>query len=353
MTSRLPLRRLIPALGAAAALALVATGCSATGDSASGSGTDGGAIQVVASTNVYGDIASTVGGDAVTVTSIISDPSQDPHSYEGDARTQLAISRADVVIENGGGYDSFVDTMVKASDSKATVINAVDVSGLDTDADADDHDHATDAPSSDASAGSDASAEASSDASASADDHGGHAHDHGEFNEHVFYSLPSMAKLATAIADELGRIDSAKADTFSTNAKAFEAKIDDLESQTAAIKTAHDGTDVAYTEPVPGYLFDEMGLHNVTPSAFSEAIEEGDDVSPAALRDMLALASDKKIALLAYNEQTSSPETTQVQSAAEKSGVPIVPVTELLPSGDDYISWQQANIDSIKEALAK
>ncbi|MBF4601701.1 zinc ABC transporter substrate-binding protein [Frigoribacterium sp. VKM Ac-1396] len=325
-----------------AAAALVLSGC-ATGDAgATGSGSDGGAISVVTSTNVYGDIAKTVGGDLVDVTSIISDPSQDPHSYEADARTQLAVSKADVIVENGGGYDPFVDTMVDASGSDATVINAVDVSGLDPEAGHDDHDHGDEATDA-------ASDEASDDATT--DDHADH--DHTAFNEHVFYSLPSMAKLATAMADEFGAVDAANADTFTANAAAFGTKVADLQAQAASIETAHDGESVAYTEPVPGYLFDAMGLVNVTPDAFSEAIEEGDDVSPAVLNETLKLFTDGQVDLLAYNEQTSSPETEQVEQAATDAGTAIVPVTELLPEGEDYVSWQQSNIDAISEALGK
>ncbi len=110
---------------------------------------------------------------------------------------------------------------------------------------------------------------------------------------------------------------------------------------------------MSYTEPVPGYLFDAMGLDNVTPEAFAEAIEEGDDVPPAALNDTLKLFTGKQVRLLAVNEQTSSPETEQVQKAAEQADIPVVGVTETLPKGEDYVSWQQANIDEITGALAK
>ena len=84
---------------------------------------------MVASTNVYGDIVKTIGGPAVAVTSIIDNPEKDPHEYEADARTQLALSKAQLVIENGGGYDDFMDTMVKSARAKPTVINVADVSG--------------------------------------------------------------------------------------------------------------------------------------------------------------------------------------------------------------------------------
>src|SRR5487761_1925624 len=123
-----PRRLRLLALGATVAIAgLTLAGCSASSyDPPAG-------IQVVASTDVYGSLATTIGGAQAAVTSIINDPAKDPHEYQADARTQLAISRAQVVIENGGGYDDFVDTMLSASGNKGvTVINAVKVSGYDT-----------------------------------------------------------------------------------------------------------------------------------------------------------------------------------------------------------------------------
>lgn len=302
-------RRLLalPLVAGAAALAL--TGC-ANSSSSPSSSDDGGVVTVVASTNVYGSIVETIGGDRVDVTSILDDPSQDPHSFESSAKTQLAVSKADLLIENGGGYDDFMTTLAKSSNTKADTINVVDLSGLDT-------------------GGSD------------------------EFNEHVFYSYPTMVKLVADVADRLGELDSADESTFQQNADALTEKLQDLESQTAAVKKTVDGDAVAYTEPVPGYLFDAMGLDNVTPDDFSEAIEEGDDVPPAALNATLKLFTSGEAKLLAYNEQTSSPETEQVQQAAEDADVPVVGVTETLPKGEDYVSWQQANIDAVKAALTK
>ncbi|KQS09302.1 ABC transporter substrate-binding protein [Curtobacterium sp. Leaf183] len=301
-------RRLLalPLVAGAAALALTGCATSPASSDASGDGT----VRVVASTNVYGSLVKTIGGDHVSVTSILDDPSQDPHSFESSAQTQLAVSKADLLIENGGGYDDFMTTLAKSADTKAATINVVKLSGLDEGGDA-------------------------------------------EFNEHVFYSYPTMVKLVADVADRLGSLDSADKGTFAANAKTLTTKLQDLESQTAAAKQSDQGEKVAYTEPVPGYLFDAMGLDNVTPEAFSEAIEEGDDVPPAALNDTLKLFSDRTVKLLAYNEQTSSPETEQVKKAADKAGIPVVGVTETLPKGEDYVSWQQANIDAVTAALAK
>lgn len=296
----------LPLVVGAAALAL--TGCATS--SASGDASGDGTVRVVASTNVYGSIVEAIGGDHVSVTSILDDPSQDPHSFESSATTQLAVSKADLLIENGGGYDDFMTTLADASSTKADTINVVELSGLDKGGDA-------------------------------------------EFNEHVFYSYPTMVKLADDVAKRLGDLDRQDADTFTKNADALTTKLEGLEAKTAELKKTYDGEKVAYTEPVPGYLFDAIGLDNVTPEAFSEAIEEGDDVPPAALNDTLKLFTNKTVQLLAYNEQTSSPETEQVKKAADENGVPVIGVTETLPKGEDYVSWQQANIDQVQAALQK
>uniref|UniRef100_UPI00292F63C0 metal ABC transporter substrate-binding protein n=2 Tax=Microbacteriaceae TaxID=85023 RepID=UPI00292F63C0 len=113
-------RRLLPAAALVAAASLALAGCAGTSSPAA-SGSDDGKISVVASTNVYGSLAAEVGGDAVEVTSIVTSLAQDPHSYEASARDQLTVSQADLIIENGGGYDSFLDGLVESSGSTAPV----------------------------------------------------------------------------------------------------------------------------------------------------------------------------------------------------------------------------------------
>lgn len=267
-------------------------------------------IPVVASTNVYGDMAERIGGDKVQVTSIISDPDQDPHSYEANTQNQLALSKAEVVIENGGGYDDFIDRMLKSGGSSAEVINAVKVSGKT------------------APAG-------------------------GELNEHVWYDFPTVARLADRIAEALAKADPADAATFTENAKSFEEKLKPLEQKEARIKADHGGEQVAITEPVPLYMLQAAGLRNATPEEFSEAIEEGDDVSARTLQQTLALFTGKKVKALVYNEQTSGPQTEKAEQAAKAAGIPVVPVTETLPHGRDYLRWMTANVDALASALAK
>ena len=111
-----------------------ATGVALTGCTAPAPTTEG--LSIVASTNVYGDIAASIAGDLATVTSIIDSPAIDPHSYEASAQDQLAIAGADLVIENGGGYDPFIDTLVEGSETSAVVVTAATLAGID-----DDHGH--------------------------------------------------------------------------------------------------------------------------------------------------------------------------------------------------------------------
>lgn len=266
-------------------------------------------ISVVASTDVWGDVVKQIAGGSVSITSIITDPNQDPHSYEADPRTLLAITRADIVIENGGGYDDFMDSMLKTAGGSPTVLNAVTISGY----------------------------------AATAGD---------QLNEHVWYDFPTVEKVSAQLVDALTRADPASQATFVANAKTFLARLHALEATEAQLKSLHSGEGAAITEPVPLYLLQACGLVNRTPSQFSEAIEEGTGVPAPVLKQTLELFANKQVTLLAYNEQTSGPETEKVLAAARSNGVPVVPVTETLPAGQSYLSWMTANLNAIKAALA-
>ena len=78
-----------------------------------------GVVKVLATTNVWGDIAKQLGGDWVEVTVILDDPMQDPHSYEASARDQLAVNDAELIVMNGGGYDDFIQYKGEAGAKEA------------------------------------------------------------------------------------------------------------------------------------------------------------------------------------------------------------------------------------------
>ena len=302
-------RAAVSALVAVTALIALGACASSGGGSPTSSGSTSGRIAVVASTNVWGDLARSVGGSTVTVTSIISDPNADPHSYEASAQTELAIAKATLVIENGGGYDDFVATMVKASGTKARVLDAVTISGKQPVA--------------------------------------------GQLNEHVWYDFASVDKVVAAIAAALTAADPAQADLFSANASALTGQVAGLQQQLAAVRAAHAGAGVAITEPVPVYLLDGAGLVDKTPAAFSAAIEAQNDVPPAVMQSTLALLTRHDVAALVYNEQAVGPQTSTVLDAATRAGVPVVPVTETLPAGKTYVTWMASNIAALGSALDK
>ncbi len=343
-TSRTPL-----ALAGGLTAALALTACGGGGTPAAGA-TDGGssssgsaAVTVVASTDVWGSVARAVGGDAVEVTSIIDDPAQDPHSFEATTRDQLLVQDADVVVENGGGYDPFMEQLVEASGTQAPVVDAVEVSGLEGAEDAAGH--------SDEHGEEHGEEHAEGHADEHADEHAGEGHAHGEFNEHVWYDLATAGKVAEAVAEALGKADPQGAATYEANAKAFTDGLAPLQAQEAEVAAKSAGTGVAVTEPVPDRMLEAMGLVVKTPEAFSEAVEEGTDVSPSVLADTTALFTDGAVEALVYNEQTTGAETDAVRAAAEAAGVPVVPVTETLPDGQDYTQWMSSNIAAVRAAV--
>jgi zinc/manganese transport system substrate-binding protein len=300
---RSPLRR--AALLAASSLALVATAACGSGEDA-GAADDG--VRAVASTDVYGDVVAAIGGDRVEVTSVLDDPSADPHSFEANTRTQLAVSRADLVVANGGGYDDFMETLVSADGTDAVVLDAVEVSGRDAGAEG--------------------------------------------FNEHVWYDLAAMDALAGEVVTALSDVDPAGAADYEANGTRFRAGLQELVAAAEQARAGTQGAGVAVTEPVPGLLLEALGAEDLTPAEFAEAVEEGGDVSPAVLQETLDLIGSGQVRALVYNEQTSGPQTEQVLEAARAAGVDVVPVTETLPEGEDYLSWMRGNLDAVVAALS-
>jgi zinc/manganese transport system substrate-binding protein len=334
-------RRLLPAAALVAAASLALAGCAGTSSPAA-SGSDDGKISVVASTNVYGSLAAEVGGDAVEVTSIVTSLAQDPHSYEASARDQLTVSQADLVIENGGGYDSFLDALVEASGSTAPVLTAVEFSHDFPGAEGHD-DHASD----------DGDDHASDDSDGHDHDHDHEGHDHIEgFNEHIWYDPHTIAHLVEDIAHELGELDAAQAETFEANAQALIERINGLETSLETISAAHQGEKIFVTEPVPLYLAAAAGLENATPAAFSEAVEEGQDVPPATLLEAQQILRSGDVRIVIVNAQTGGAETTEITKLADELNIPVLEFTELMPDGVDYVGWMQQNIDEISGALA-
>lgn len=286
------------------AAALLLAGC---GGGAAAAAPDS-RVDVVASTNVWGDVAAAIGGDRVRITSIVSDPAVDPHSFEASARTRLAVSRADVLIENGGGYDDFMTQLRSAAGRKAVVIDAVDVSGVRT-------------------AGR-------------------------QLNEHVWYDFAAVGKVAQRITDVLAQADPGDAAAFRANGAAFRAELADLVTAEQAARARTRGAGVVVTEPVPMYLLDALGAVDKTPPAFARAVENGTDVPPVVLHQSLDLLSHRAVKALVYNDQTTDAQTELLKKMARDHSVAVVPVTETVPAGKSYVQWMSDNVAAIRKALS-
>jgi len=276
---------------------------------ACGSSTSGaGKLDVVAAENTYGNIASQIGGPRVSVTSILTSPTADPHLFEPGTSTGLAVADAKVVLQNGLGYDAFMTRLENASPSKRRiVVTMADVLGV----------HGTDA------------------------------------NPHLWYDAPRLDRIAASISAAFGRADPSHAVAYRHGLHRFERSLGPLRREIATIRTRFPGAPVAYTEPVPGYLVAAAGLRNLAPDSFTRPIEEGTEPTPSAVAAMDTLVSRHRIRVLLYNAQAVSPITAQLRAAAQDAGIPVVPVTETLPPHLIFQQWQLSQARALAAALAK
>ena len=283
-------------------LASVALLLAACGGSAQSSGK----LDVVAAENVYGNIAAQIGGSHVSVKSILTSPSADPHLFEPSLATGLAVSNAKVVLQNGLGYDAFMTKLEAAAPSRSReVVTMADVLGV----------HGADA------------------------------------NPHLWYDVPQLDRIAGAIATAYVRADPRHAFAYRAGRARFVGSLAPLRHQVASIRRRFPGAPVAYTEPVPGYLVSAAGLRNLAPASFTRPIEEGTEPPPSAVAAMDNLVSHRRIDALLYNAQAVSPITAQLRDAARSAGIPVVPVTETLPPSRTFQQWQLAQARALAAAL--
>ena len=328
-------RSLLAAAVALPAAGLILAGCGSSTASES-TEADSAAISVVATTNVYGQIARAIGGESVEVSEIITSAAQDPHSYEPTARDKLAISNATLVLANGGGYDQFMDSLVSSipegNAGEITLVHAVDSSPVAEESEAAGHE------------------------GESAEEHAQHAeedshegHDHAAYNEHIWYDLESMGDLADALAESFGKADSANAEQYQRNAVSFNEEIDKLEQQ---LETANlDGKSFVMTEPVPFHLLHAAGMEDATPEGLSEAIEEGEGIAPMTMKKAEDLLSAGDADILAYNVQTEGSETKALKKSAEQGQIPVVDFAETIQDDSSYLEWMESNISALASAI--
>ncbi|TKG70066.1 metal ABC transporter solute-binding protein, Zn/Mn family [Prauserella endophytica] len=337
-------RRARPLLATTSVLTALTLGLTACGGGGGGSGqaAEDGRISVVASTNVWGSVVEAVGGDRVDVKSIVEDPSSDPHSYQASAEDAADVQDAQLLVYNGGGYDEFFEQLAGQNSGGEPVV------AFEGEGHAHGEEHATEEH------GDEHATEGHGEEHATEQGGEEHGHDHGEVNEHVWYDLHVVAEVADKVAARLGELDAEAKQTFTDNANAFKADLDELTQRIEKIGTDHPGTKVVATEPVAHYLLQTAGITDATPHDYAEAIENETDVPVAAQQQVTELVSGKQVQAVVNNSQTVTPVTEKLVRAAKDAGVPVVDVTETLPEGaTDYIAWMSTQVDALAGALGQ
>jgi zinc/manganese transport system substrate-binding protein len=268
-----------------------------------------GTLAIVAAENMWGDIARQIGGGHVSVTSIISDPSTDPHTYETNPRDAAAVSGATFVIENGAGYDDFINRLLSTNPQPSRdVLNIAATVGA---------------------TGS-------------------------KVNPHFWYSPAYVTAAARAIETRLAAHDSGDAAALQANLSTFLAGYQPYIDTLTTIRSRYANSPIAYTERVPGYLVETAGLRLATPASFAQAVEDGNDPSPSDTAAMDTAISGKQVKVLLYNSQVTSPATQRVKDLASASGVPVVGVAETIPASEPtFQKWQLDQARSILAALGR
>lgn len=291
---------------------------------------ESGVIQVAASTNVWGSVIEILGGEWVEVTSIVSDPLQDPHSYEASARDQLSLSEAELIVANGGGYDEFMDQLVAALEGDRVFLKLVEGEHSHTD---EEHSHEGENHSDEATTTSDE-----------------HDHEHG--NEHIWYDFHLVAEASEMIVEAIVELRPEAFDTVNANYDFFISELDNLEIRKEALRDRALGTGFIAAEGVGNLMLEEAGFVNQTPEALADAIEEEREVPPAALSQASDLLSGRIAGLLVVNQQVSDLATEELRSIADENNIPVVELSELIPETDmDYLDWMASVLDHLQEAV--
>ena len=264
-------------------------------------------IAVLGTENFYADLLRQIGGPRVNATSLLNDPNADPHEFEASPMAAAAVADAKLVIVNGIGYDDFMQKLLAASKRPdRVVIEVQQLLGLKADV-----------------------------------------------NAHVWYDPATMPRVADAAAAALAKLDPPNAAYFAAQKERYLAALTPMNEKIAALKAKHSGTPIAFTEPVAEYLTEAIGLTLLTPKPFMESIEQGVDPAPADIAAERDLLTGKKVKVLLYNSQVTSPLTQELRALATRNGIPVVGVAETIPPSDaTYQQWMLAQLDDLERALS-
>jgi zinc/manganese transport system substrate-binding protein len=293
----------------AVGLSVLIAGCGGAGQAASADGK----ILAVGAENQYANVIEQIGGRYVQVSAVESNPNTDPHTFEASPSVAEAVSAAGLVVQNGAGYDEFMERIEAASggvgsNSHRKVIDAQKLLGL---------------PDS-------------------------------TRNPHLWYKPQTMPAVAQAIASDLAALQPAHAAYFKANAAAFERSLTPWYEALKQFAAEYPGTAVATTEPVGDYMLEAAGTLNLTPFSLQADIMNGIDPAPQDVSTQNLLFAGHRVKAFVYNQQVTDSLTQSFLGAAKHAGVPVVGVYETMPTpGYDYQSWMLAEVRALRRAVAE
>ncbi len=263
-------------------------------------------LQVVAAENFWGSLVSQLGGTHVQVLSIVTDPNADPHEYESNTANAKAIAKANYVVVNGAGYDNWALDLISASNTLGQkVLNVATLLGQ--------------------SIGS---------------------------NPHFWYSPYYVNDTVHQMYLDLVSLDHAEASYFTSQYASLNASLAVYNARIDEIKSQFNGTEVASTESIFQYLANATGLDLVSPTAFMEAVSEGNDPPAQSVVQFQQQLQSGKVSVLVYNEQTITPLTQSMKTLATQNNVQVVGVTETIQPPDvSFQDWMNAELLSLQNAL--
>lgn len=267
---------------------------------------DGNTIQVVAAENFWGSLVSQVGGNRVSVVSIVSDPNADPHEYESNTNNARAFASANYVIINGAGYDSWADKLLSASLSlQRKVLNVANLVGKKE----------------------------------------------GD-NPHLWYDPDYVNQVVAQMEEDLISIDPSHKNDYEQNYRNLKSSLSQYQNRINDIKQKFDGTKVAATEDIFAYLASASGLNLISPPAFIQAVAEGNDPPANSIVEFENQLKNKDPQVLVYNQQTVTPLTENIKKLAADNEIPVIGVTETIqPPNVSFQDWMNAELISLENAL--
>jgi zinc/manganese transport system substrate-binding protein len=293
-------RRPVALLAILAALLLAGCGAAATGSA-------GSRLPIVAAENFWGSIASQLGGDRVTATSIITNPAEDPHSYEPKAQDARALATAQLVVVNGVGYDPWAPKLLAANPTSGRITLTVgDLLGL-KDGD----------------------------------------------NPHRWYDPANVEAVAHAITSDLKKLDPKDSAYYNQRLAAFDNRaLATYHRLIAEIKRRYAGVAVGASESIFALQAPALGLRVITPYRFLKAISEGTEVTAQDTLTVQRQLSSHQVKVWIYNSQNATPEIQSLNALARARHIPIATITEtLIPAGASFEQWQVAQLRRIEQAL--